>query len=184
MVTTCAVPLPLLHPKGLAMRHQTRLGVMLTCLLLLLPLMASALPQFTGQVVGILDGDTVRVLREGVAVKVRLYGIDAPEKAQPYGMASKQFLSGLLYKKTVTVQVVNTDLYGRLVGIVTTDKNTSVNATMVAAGMAWWYKTYAPHDVMLFHLEQQARESRLGLWQGQDAKAPWLWRKAKKSKIP
>src|SRR5215471_17826004 len=87
--------------------------VVLWCMLA--PLGASA-DQFTGKVVGISDGDTIKVLREGKAVKVRLYGIDAPEKAQAFGTQARKFTSDLVFQRDVTVVVHTTDRYGRLVG--------------------------------------------------------------------
>src|SRR5713101_9951014 len=81
----------------------------------LAPLLAYA-DQFTGKVVGISDGDTLSVLREGKAVKVRLYGVDAPEKAQAFGTKAQQFTADLAFQKDVTVIVRDTDRYSRLVG--------------------------------------------------------------------
>jgi endonuclease YncB( thermonuclease family) len=82
---------------------------------LLVPLLVSA-DQFTGTVVGISDGDTINVLREGKAVKVRLHGVDTPEKAQAFGTQARQFTSDMVFQQTVTVIVQDTDRYGRLVG--------------------------------------------------------------------
>jgi endonuclease YncB( thermonuclease family) len=72
--------------------------------------------QFTGKVVGISDGDTISVLREGKAVKVRLHGVDTPEKAQAFGTQARKFTSDMVFQQTVTVIVQATDRYGRLVG--------------------------------------------------------------------
>jgi Staphylococcal nuclease homologue len=86
------------------------------CLLwILVPLLAYA-DQFTGKVVGILDGDTIRVLRGGKAVKVRLHGVDTPEKAQAFGTQACKFTGDLVFPRDVTVVVHATDRYGRLVG--------------------------------------------------------------------
>src|SRR5215467_4060854 len=87
--------------------------VVLWCLLA--PLLAFA-EQFTGKVVGIADGDTISVLREGKAVKVRLHGVDTPEKAQAFGTQARKFTGELVFKQTVTVAIWSTDRYGRLVG--------------------------------------------------------------------
>ena len=80
--------------------------VVLWCMLA--PLSASA-DQFTGKVVGIADGDTINVLREGKAVKVRLHGVDTPEKAQAFGTQARKFTSDMVFQQTVTVIVQNTD---------------------------------------------------------------------------
>ena len=87
--------------------------VVLWCMLA--PLGASA-DQFTGKVVGISDGDTLSVLREGKAVKVRLHGVDTPEKAQSFGAQARKFTSDMVFQQTVTIIVQDTDRYGRLVG--------------------------------------------------------------------
>ena len=80
---------------------------------ILVPLLAFA-DQFTGKVMGILDGDTIRVLRGGKAVKVRLHGVDTPEKAQAFGTQARQFTGDLVFQQTVTVAIRSTDRYGRL----------------------------------------------------------------------
>ena len=71
--------------------------------------------QFTGKVVGISDGDTISVLREGKAVKVRLHGVDTPEQAQAFGTQARKFTGDLGFQRHVTVVVHTTDRYGRLV---------------------------------------------------------------------
>ena len=106
-------------------------------LLVILPGLVHA-EQFTGKVVGISDGDTISVLREGRAVKVRLYGVDAPEKAQAFGTQARTFTSDAAFQQTVTVEVHTTDRYGRLVGGVLFPDGRSLNQELVRAGMAWW----------------------------------------------
>src|SRR5207247_8066819 len=71
---------------------------------------------FTGNVVGILDGDTIDVLHDGRAERIRLQGIDCPEKRQAFGTRAKQFTSHLAFGKTVTVRVTGRDRYGRNLG--------------------------------------------------------------------
>src|SRR4029453_15195307 len=102
--------------------------VVLWCLLA--PLGASA-EQFTGKVVGISDGDTISVLREGKAVKVRLHGVDTPEKAQAFGTQARKFTSDMVFQQTVTVMVQDTDRYGRLVGDVLLPDSRSLNQELV-----------------------------------------------------
>jgi Staphylococcal nuclease homologue len=103
---------------------------------ILVPLLAYA-DQFTGMVVGILDGDTIRVLRGGKAVKVRLHGVDTPEKAQAFGTQARKFTSDLAFQRDVTVQIRATDRYGRLVGDVLLPDGRSLNQELVRAGLAW-----------------------------------------------
>jgi hypothetical protein len=93
---------------------------------------------FTGKVVGITDGDTVKVLRDNQTVKIRLSGIDAPEMDQPFGKQSKRFVSKLIFGKTVDVKDLGLDRYKRTLGYIT-EGSTEVNEAIVAAGLAWHY---------------------------------------------
>jgi micrococcal nuclease len=132
--------------------------------------------QFTGKVVGISDGDTISVLREGKAVKVRLHGVDAPEKAQAFGTQARKFTGDLAFQQTVTVAIRDTGRYGRLVGEVLLPDGRSLNQELVRAGMAWWYRQYAPHDTTLAQLEAEARTAKRGLWADAHPVPPWQWR--------
>src|SRR3989442_6580536 len=87
--------------------------------------------QFTGKVVSISDGDTISVLREGKAVKVRLYGVDAPEKAQAFGTQARKFTGDMVFQQTVTVAIRDTDRYGRLVGEVQLPDGRSLGQELV-----------------------------------------------------
>ena len=103
---------------------------------------ASQAATITGKVVAVADGDTITVLDANkVQHKIRLGGIDAPEKAQPYGQTSKQSLSDLVYGKTVMVDTDKTDRYGREVGKVLVD-GVDANLEQLKRGMAWHYKAY------------------------------------------
>lgn len=133
-----------------------------------------------GQVVAITDGDTIKILRDQKQYKIRLNGIDAPEKTQAYGRKSKAYLSGLVFGKNVAVIVRDTDRYGRYVGDVMLDGK-SANAAMVAAGYAWFYAAYSK-DQSLALLERQAKAKRLGLWADASPTPPWEYRREKRSK--
>ncbi|MFH1724510.1 MAG: thermonuclease family protein [Elusimicrobiota bacterium] len=130
---------------------------------------------FAGEVVRVHDGDIIEVMRKGKAVRVRLHGIDCPEKDQPFGTAAKKSMSELVFGKTVLVVVYDTDHYGRLVGEVFKDHR-SVNAALVEAGLAWWYRRYAPDDKELGRLEAEARKEKRGLWAEEKALPPWEFR--------
>jgi endonuclease YncB( thermonuclease family) len=139
---------------------------------------------FSGKVVGVTDGDTVRVLdtRNGQKrpVKVRLHGIDAPERAQPFGTRSQQFLSKLVFGKTVQVVTKDTDRYGRTVAVLKLGAK-NVNVESLRAGMSWWYRRYAQNDQTLVKAEADARRARRGLWS--DTKppvAPWEFRRSQR----
>jgi hypothetical protein len=86
----------------------------------------------------------------------------------------------MVFGEAVTVQVLDTDRYGRTVGEVITSSGKSLNHELVAAGLAWWYRKYAPNDRTLERLEQLARAAGSGLWSRTDAVAPWEWRRGRR----
>ncbi len=83
------------------------------------------------------------MLHNGNGERIRLHGVDCPEKRQPFGNRAKQFTSTLVFGTTVTVQVVDRDRYGRTVGEVLLPDGRSLNRELVKAGFAWWYRRYA-----------------------------------------
>jgi endonuclease YncB( thermonuclease family) len=147
----------------------------------LLVLLEASTDQFTGKVVGISDGDTISVLREGKAVKVRLHGVDTPEKAQAFGTQARKLTGDLAFQQVVTVVIRDTDRYGRGVGEVLLPDGRSLNQELVKAGMAWWYRQYAPNDTTLAQLEAEAHAARRGLWADTHPGPPWEWRKEQRA---
>ena len=130
-----------------------------------------------GKVVGISDGDTIKVLKDGKQVKIRLASIDCPEKGQPYGQSAKKFTSKRVAGKIVKIWETDTDRYGRIVGFVFVgDRN--LNKDLLSAGLAWHYKQYS-RDPELAKLEFKARSARIGLWSEPDPIPPWEYRKRK-----
>lgn len=130
-----------------------------------------------GRVVRVLDGDTVDVLQaSGERTRVRLAGIDAPEKAQPFGQRSRQILSARIAQQPVLITGEERDRYGRLLGTLWL-RNEDINAGQVRAGMAWAYR-YRGRAVTPSYaaLEQRAREQREGLWADPAPVEPWRWR--------
>jgi len=136
---------------------------------------AAATEEFHGRVVGVTDGDTITVLRNGRAVTVRLAGIDAPERHQAYGQRAKQFAAALAHSRAVTVRVTGRDRYGRILGEVLLPDGRSLNQELVRAGYAWWFRKYS-QDARLARLEAEAREGRRGLWADRAPEAPWEFR--------
>ena len=136
----------------------------------LLPVILFAL---SGKVVSIHDGDTITVLSGKEQTKVRLYGIDAPEKKQDYGQKTKQFLASLIAGQVVEVEPKGKDRYKRTLGIIH-HKGQDINAQMVLNGYAWAYVKYSRIYV---DQEKTAREKKLGLWQSSNPTPPWEWRK-------
>ena len=146
--------------------------------MLTLFLLLAAVPalEFNGRVVAIIDGDSIDVLHDDKAERIRLNGIDAPERRQAFGRKSQDYLGELIFRQTVRVVIRTHDRYQRAVADVYLGKQ-NVNQQMVRAGMAWWYRRYAPRDHTLRELEEQAREAGLGLWADPDAAAPWTFRR-------
>lgn len=152
-------------------------------LCLFLPLGVAA--EFSGLVVGVSDGDTIKVLADSrQQYTIRLMGIDAPEKAQAFGQRSKQSLSELVFEKQVTVQWTKRDKYGRIVGKVWSQDGVDICLEQITQGMAWHYKKYADEQSaqdreVYAEAEKVARQSKLGLWQDPDPISPWAWRHSK-----
>ncbi len=131
----------------------------------------------TGKVVRVVDGDTVHVFEGGgVQTKIRLHGIDTPERGQPYYRKATDALAGMIAGQEVGVTVVDTDRYGRTVGVIYLNEQ-NINLAMVQGGYAWWYQRYAKFDRPLQEAERQARAQKLGLWADSDPVAPWEWRR-------
>ncbi len=147
------------------------LVVLVTILLTLAPAQG-----FSGKVVSITDGDTLQVLHAGRIDKIRLNGIDAPEHNQDFGQRAKQFLSRRCYGRIVTIQEFGRDRYGRTIGEVIQSDGADLNHALVAAGLAWWYQKYAPHDLELPKLERVARKMHWGLWSVPNPVPPWDFR--------
>jgi micrococcal nuclease len=155
------------------------LSVLLVSLLLCATIHASGEPVLPGVVVGIVDGDTADVRVQSGMIRVRLHALDAPERDQPHGSASKQALSKLVYGKNVNVEPIEQDRYDRLVARLWLD-DLDVNAEMIKQGAAWVYRRYAD-DPAYCAFEKAARDLKRGLWAlplDQRA-APWEWRKRK-----
>jgi len=138
-----------------------------------------------GTVVGISDGDTIKVLDSNKTEhKIRLMGIDAPEKKQDFGSASKQALSNYIYQKEVTVEYKKKDRYQRIVGKVILDKR-DICLAMISDGMAWHYKDYEKEQPktdrdLYSQAEQKARKEKIGLWKDANAVKPSDFRGAKR----
>lgn len=139
----------------------------------------AAAERLVGHCVGVTDGDTCTLLTENAGqkktTKIRFHGIDAPESHQDFGQAAKKHLSDLIFDKDISVDVVDTDRYGRTVGKVFVG-GTNVNLAMVQAGMAWWYRQYGAGETALQQAEADARTARRGLWQSPAPTPPWEYR--------
>jgi endonuclease YncB( thermonuclease family) len=157
------------------------LRVLRCVLLLLLPATAQAV-EWVGTVVGVADGDTLTLLDAGrTQHRIRIDGIDAPERAQPWGQRARQSLSALAYGRPARADCGKTDRYGRAVCRVMVD-GVDVGLEQVRRGLAWHYTRYAheqPRELRVRYkaAEIEARAARLGLWEGAEPVAPWDWRR-------
>jgi endonuclease YncB( thermonuclease family) len=135
-----------------------------------------------GLVVGVADGDTITVLdQQKNTYKIRLQGIDAPEKKQAFGEKSKQSLHDLVHSKQVRIEYDKEDKYGRIVGKVIVD-DVDVCLQQLVLGMAWHYKKYqneqSVSDRALYsETELKSQSLKLGLWTDDTPMPPWEFRK-------
>jgi endonuclease YncB( thermonuclease family) len=112
----------------------------------------------------VFDGDTIEVLHYTSPERIRLSGIDCPEKGQAYGNRAKQAASALAFGRDVSLQTHGQDKYRRTLADVFLLDSTHVNHTLVKDGWCWWYRKFAPGDTILEGLEKEAREAKKGLW--------------------
>ncbi len=138
--------------------------------------------EFSGRVVGVIEGDDVLVLHDGLKEDVRLNGIDCPEKGQAYGERAKEFTTRLALRKTVRVLVQGADAFGRTLGKVVLPDGRILNHELVKAGLAWWFRQYAPENAEVARFEKEAREAKRGLWRDARPLPPWVFRKFKERK--
>lgn len=143
--------------------------------------LAAPYDSFTGKVVGVTDGDTIKVLTRDSSgyhtYPVRLLHIDAPEKGQDFGSASKKALSDMVYGKEVLIRYKTEDRYGRILGEVYLS-GLNINQQQVLHGFAWVYRIYCNGRDYLC-LEATAREHSLGIWSQPEPVPPWEYRKDK-----
>jgi endonuclease YncB( thermonuclease family) len=132
--------------------------------------------EFSAQVITVMDGDTVLVLYDKRRIRIRLAGIDAPEKLQEFGGESQKSLAELVLRKEVLVSTVAVDNYGRVVAVLF-DGNVNINKEQLRRGMAW-ESSYYHSDKALIALQSDAQRARRGLWMGGKPVAPWVFRKA------
>lgn len=133
-----------------------------------------------GRVTKVVDGDTFDILNNNEVTRIRLFGIDAPERGQPFNRRARQFVDSLIAGKQLRVVVRDKDRYGRVVGDAYLPEGTHINAAIVEAGFAWQFTQFST-DAHIAALERTARERRRGLWQDTQPTPPWEFRKRKHS---
>jgi len=156
-------------------------GSLLTVLLFTLFITADISWAWQGKVVKINDGDSIEVLHDGIAEKIRLYGIDCPEKQQDFGQKAKEFTSDRVFSKIVDVDPVVKDRYGRTVGIVYQGSRRSLNEDLVNNGYAWVYPQYCDRSQCRewTKQEKEAKARKTGLWAMNSPLPPWNFRRNK-----
>ena len=136
--------------------------------------------RFSVKVVGISDGDTFTVInRDNLQLKIRINGIDAPEKRQAYGNKAREYLSSLIFGKQIDVDVQKQDKWGRYIAIVYTPDGSDVALLMLKAGYAWQYVQYDTSQ-LYYNAQNMARSQKLGLWADSYPIAPWDFRSSGK----
>jgi micrococcal nuclease len=138
---------------------------------------------FKAEVIRVLDGDTIEVLHEKKPERIRLYGIDCPEKGQAFGQKAKQATSSLLFGKDVRIESHGSDKHRRTLGTVF-DGDLNVNQELVKEGWCWWFRKFVPKDQALKRLEQEAKEAKKGLWTDPNPVPPWLYRRLEMGVYP
>jgi endonuclease YncB( thermonuclease family) len=139
-----------------------------------------------GRVVGVQDGDTLTILDSArVQHRIRIAGIDAPEKSQAFGEAAKQSLARIVHGRQVEAHCPKRDRYGREVCSVFVGTR-DVGLEQVRAGYAWWYREYAHEQtrddrVTYEAAEAEARQARRGLWHDPAPQQPSAFRRGRAS---
>lgn len=155
------------------------------CLLLILLTPLAQAETLLGRVIAIADGDTLTILdATNQSHKIRLAGIDSPEKKQDFGQRAKTNLSTLAFGKSASADCRKRDRYQRQICVVSV-AGKDVGLAQIRAGLAWWYKQYAREQTAQERMtyeqaEVAARARRLGLWADKDPMPPWDWRHRKR----
>lgn len=131
--------------------------------------------EIQGNVIRVIDGDTIEVLQDNKPVRIRLANIDAPEKKQAYGRWSTNQLKSLIAAQPVTVTYTQSDRYGRIIGRVFMTNGIEANRFMVKSGAAWVYERYNTDDELPV-LQLEAQKMKRGLWADSQPLPPWEWR--------
>jgi endonuclease YncB( thermonuclease family) len=131
----------------------------------------------SGKVIAIIDGDTYDVLLQcNKTVRVRMEGIDAPEKGMPFYQKSKKYLSDLCFGKQIKIKITGVDNHDRILAYSFLDNGLELSQEMIKAGLAWHFKKYNS-DSGLSELEREAKTFRKGLWINENPMSPWENRK-------
>ena len=133
------------------------------------------------KVIAISDGDSFKVLYQNQELKIRIHGIDAPERKMPYYQESKKLLASLIFKQYIYLKDREKDQYQRIVADVFLTNQKNIAHEMVKNGLAWHYVKYSK-DSQLANYQTFAKNKPIGIWQDKNAIAPWEFRKIKRDK--
>jgi micrococcal nuclease len=138
-----------------------------------------------GKVVGISDGDTIQVMHNGKAEKIRLYGVDCPESHQDFGERAKQFTAAMAFGKIADIKSIDTDRYGWTVGLVNVNGKIA-NEELIKAGLAWFYAQYCKESFCpgWQNYQEDAKNKKVGLWSMKDPIPPWEFRRSARTGAP
>ena len=139
--------------------------------------------EISGKVIKIVDGDTYDLfLKNNTTIRIRMAGIDAPERGMPFYKVAKDYLGKLCFGKQINLELMEKDRYGRYIAYSFLENKTELSHEMIKAGMAWHFKKYSS-DAVLSELEIVARKSKLGLWADENPMPPWENRRLHKKGI-
>ena len=139
---------------------------------------------YTGRIIAVQDADTITVQIGMETVRIRLYGIDAPESDQPHGAAATRYVRRHWLLRSVIVEPVEQGPYGRTIAQVYRNADnisrTPLSRELVTLGHAWHYVQFAPENTLFESAERAARKSNHGLWKNPDPVPPWEWRRGQR----
>lgn len=139
---------------------------------------------FVAKVVAVVDGDTIEVLKGQRQERIELYGIDCPEKGQPFGPQAKQATAKLTLGQQVSIVKRAKDKDHHIVADVLLPDGKNLNQKLVLNGWCWWYRKHAPKDMALQQAEEVAKVMKKGLWADQNPVPPWLYRRHRLGAYP
>lgn len=168
---------------GNSLMYLTTKSLILVVALTVTSIHAGEFQQLSGRVVRVVDGDTVVLETQNERHRIRLAGIDAPERKQPWGEASTRELRREIAGQSVLVEWNKRDRWKRLIGVIKLEKR-DINKHMIKSGLAWHYKKYqreqTPEDRAAYDAaEKAAQGARRGLWSAPNPMPPWNWRRRK-----
>lgn len=139
--------------------------------------------EISGKVISIVDGDTYDLLlNDNSTIRIRMAGIDAPEKGMPFYRVAKDYLGSLCFNKVVKVEITDIDAHGRKIAFSYLSDSIELSREMLKAGLAWHFKKYDSNPE-LAALENEARLNKTGVWSQPDTTPPWEIRKLRRQGI-